>query len=106
MTGTIDVQTAAMRRHASRVRDIAGRAEQASDAARQVAFHPQMYGLIGGALVYPALVPLEAAGVAATAGIAEALEATASSLDGLARTFDRVDSAVQDALKALEGRLP
>lgn len=101
----IDIDTGAIRAHAEHVRGLVAKADQAVDAATQVSFHPETYGKIGAALVYPFLAPLEAAGVASTQGVSGSLVDTAIGLDTVAATFDFVDGAVDGAMRKIKGEL-
>lgn len=98
---SFDVNVAAMRAHADQVEGLVGRADRAVDAARSVSFHPQAFGSIGAALVYPLVAPLEAAGCGATVAVSTSLSGTATGLRGAARTFELVEDAVVDLMTTL-----
>ena len=96
-----DVDTVAMRAHAARVHGLVSKADVAKDAAAEVSFHPEAFGRIGAALVYPLLAPLELAGRGATAMAGESLGATADGITGMADAYDAVDRSVEGFLRQI-----
>lgn len=93
---TLDVSLSAMRSHAGKVDALKGQADRAVQAADSVSFHPNAYGKIGAALVYPLIAPLEVAGVGATRAASGSLAATATDL------FQLVDETVAELNEALQ----
>ena len=98
-----EVDTTAMRAHASKVAGLVGKADQAKDAAAEVSFHPDAFGTIGAALVYPLLAPLEVAGRGATELASEALSATSDGINGMADAYDFVDASVEGFIRKIKG---
>lgn len=88
------VDVGEIRAHGRHVLALGAKAGQASSAANQVAFTPSMFGSIGSLLVSPFMVPLQAAGVAATQAVEGALGDCGESLSFLADAFEAVDNTV------------
>lgn len=105
MSGEVYVDTGELRAHASHVLSLSGKAGEATSAAHQVAFSPSMFGSIGSMLVGPAMVPLQAAGVAAASAMEGALGDCAEAVRGVADTFTFVDEAVGDHFDAIGRRI-
>ncbi len=103
MSGAFDVDTTAMRSHSAKVAALVSRADMAKDAAAEVSFHAEAFGKIGAALVYPFLMPLEAAGRTATALTSETLNGTAEAVRGMADAYDAVDRSVESLMRRIEG---
>lgn len=100
-----DVDTDAMRSHAHRVAGLSGKAGQAVGAAHQVGFTSSMFGSIGAMLVWPMMAPLQAAGVASTELVEEALGETSEAIKGAADAFDWVEDGVREAMDFLKEKL-
>ena len=96
------VDTTAMRSHATRVRGLVSKSDVAKDAAAEVSFHPEAFGKIGEALVYPLLAPLEVAGRGATTMASESLGATADGIAGMADAYDTVDRSVERLMRLIK----
>ncbi|MBL0746557.1 type VII secretion target [Nocardioides baculatus] len=99
---TLDVSLSAMRSHAGKVDALKGQADRAVQAADSVSFHPNAYGKIGAALVYPLIAPLEVAGVGATRAASGSLAATATGMRAAADLFQLVDETVAELNEALQ----
>ncbi|MBC2932207.1 type VII secretion target [Nocardioides sp. zg-1228] len=102
---SIDVSLAAMRSHAGKVEHLKGRADSAVQAADSVSFHPNTFGKIGAALVYPLIAPLEVAGVGATRAASDSLSATATGMRSAADLFELVDEKVAELNEAIHKAL-
>lgn len=102
---TLDVSLSAMRSHAGKVDALKGQADRATQAADSVSFHPNAYGRIGAALVYPLIAPLEVAGVGATRAAGGSLAATATGMRAAADLFELVDETVAELNEALQKAL-
>lgn len=96
----LDVDTDAMRSHAQRVQGLAGKAGQAVAAADQVSFSSEMYGRFGALLVWPFMLPLQEAGATSTRVVKDALADTGRAVRATADTFDFVEDAVVQVMKA------
>lgn len=99
---TFDIETGGMMAHAGKVDGLSNKAAQAEQAARSVSFHPETYGMIGAALVYPLIAPLEAAGVAAAASATASLTATATGVREAVKGLEVVDDAVNIVLTEIK----
>ncbi len=102
---SIDVSLAAMRSHAGKVDHLKGQADRAVQAADSVSFHPNTFGKIGAALVYPLIAPLEVAGVGATRAASGSLSATASGMRAAADLFELVDEKVAELNETIQKAL-
>jgi hypothetical protein len=78
---TLDVSLSAMRSHAGKVDSLKGQADRATQAADSVSFHPNAYGRIGAALVYPLIAPATATGMRAAADLFELVDETVAELN-------------------------
>lgn len=99
---TIDISLAAMRGHAGKVDHLKTQADRAVEAADSVSFHPNTFGKIGAALVYPLIAPLEVAGVGATRAASGSLSATATGMRASADLFELVDEKVRELNETIQ----
>lgn len=102
---SLDVDLAAMRSHAGKVDHLKTQADQAVQAADSVSFHPNTFGKIGAALVYPLIAPLEVAGVGATRAASGSLSATATGMRAAADLFETVDEKVRELNETIQKAL-
>ncbi|MHA6797218.1 type VII secretion target [Pseudonocardia bannensis] len=89
------VHTDAMRAHASRLREAAGRFDRAGDTAAAITLRSDAFGLIGTALAGDALA-LAAAAADGLGGQAALVDLAARGIDGMAAAYDEVERRIRD----------
>lgn len=101
---TLEVDTAALRAHASEVRALAGDLSQALDAGVSAALDVGAFGLVCSFLV-PVTSTVQLAGVGALAAASESMEGIADGLRETAEGYDTVDDLTHGGLTTLIERL-
>jgi hypothetical protein len=102
---TLEVDTAAVRAHASEVRALAGDLGGALDAGVSAALGAEAFGIICSFLV-PVTSTVQLAGVGALAAAAQSMEGVADGLRETADGYDTVDDLTNGGLTTLIERLP
>lgn len=99
------VDSAALRSHAGRLDSIAGRGQQAIDAAETTSLASDSLGGLCGPLIGAVLGPVEAAGCLNARLAVGLVTASAAGLRDVADHFDGTDDGLGRGIAAIGGRL-